>query len=126
LRYVIASIGQYYGYRAGDAFGGDGRWRNRSNNDVHLGFRQLSGEPIKPIIVLVGKSVHQFDVLALCIAKIVQPFAQSTEEYRFFLFIARVPQNADPWDFPDCCARAASGHTAAPPRAAMNARRFIR
>jgi hypothetical protein len=36
------------------------------------------------------------------------------------------PKNPTIGRFPGCCARAASGHAAAPPSSVMNSRRFIR
>src|ERR1700686_2937138 len=66
-------------------------WRNRRNDDVHIGFHQLSGKPVKAVIVFISKSVHQVNVLALDVAKLIQSLPQCTEEDRLLFLIPRMP-----------------------------------
>jgi len=73
--------------------------------------------------LLGGKAMLQLNVFALDIAEIAEGFPQNAQVDVFLLGAAGVPKHANNGNFfADCCARAPSGHAAAPPSAAINFR----
>ena len=112
--------------RRGRSFG---RERSRRaagrGDDGHTTADQVSHQRRQAIVLALQPVVLDRHVLALDVAGFAKAFAERGH-------IVRAEASADPaltnpiTGIAGCCARAASGHAAAPPSPAMNSRRFIR
>ena len=93
------------------------------DNHCYLTLDQISRQSCQPVVLTFRKAIFDRYVLAFDIAGFFRPLRNATTK------CAAVP-DVELWRYPmtglvGCCARAASGHAAAPPKSMMNSRRFI-
>ena len=103
------------------------RGRVRRDDDLNLKsdqFGRLICEPLDPAICC---SVLNKDVLAFHIAEFTRSLPEGIDHHQGHSGTSSDPVARKPirGTFFGCCARPATGHTAAPPRVAMNSRRLM-
>src|SRR5438128_4511040 len=101
------------------------RYRDAVCNDHgRLSADEFCRHPWNPVILIVGPAILDGDVLALDESGLVQALPERTDKVRRPGRHRRA-EKTDHWHRL-CCARAASGHAAAPPTSVMNSRLFTR
>ena len=98
--------------------------RRRRNDHGHLPANQFRRHRRQPIILTLRPAVFDRHVLALDDSRF-RPDRGGTRPRRCAR-LGRPPLRKPITGIAGCCARAASGHAAAPPSSVMNSRRFMR
>ena len=111
--------------RRGGGFRGKRRSVARCDDHCHLAADQIGRQRWQPIVLILRPAVFDRDVLTFDIAGLLQALTECGHTK------ARAAAGGPPLRKPitgiaGCCARAASGHAAAPPSSVMNSRRFTR